>query len=112
LPSYIDTEEDRWYDKGHGQDSLNLPLEAQQALGAISIHGSKYVTDPRLAFFGTARELDYGDKTYMAQVNERPRKLDVDFYVRSGENVVPPESVDFTDPDEAEAQNFAELKRT
>lgn len=110
LPSYIDTPEDRWFDKGHSQDSLNLPIEAQVALGELSYTEPKQLRDSRLVFFGSARNLTDKSReglTYANEVRSVPIRLAGDFYASEPGQVVPPEQIDFYDDGHAQAPDFA-----
>jgi hypothetical protein len=107
LPAY--SEEDGWFDKGHDEDSLNLPIKAQAVLGELSKVPPLIIEDPSLVFYGTARNLDHGGITYINEVEHEPQRLDGNFY---GGNpylgkAVPPEQIKFANP--RQAPNFNQL---
>lgn len=106
LPSYDPY--DGWFDKGHSEDSLNLPVEAQAALGVLAAKPPKLIQDPQFVFYGTARNrFQGGGRTYLDEVERDPEHLDGNFY---STRTVPPEKVDFVNP--AQAPNFKQLQAT
>ena len=107
LPSHSDQS---WYDKGHKEDSLNLPILAQVALAEISSFGAKKVAEPGLAFFGTTKELSSPvlsrkPITYYIEVERKPDQLKGNFFYGRSYDVVPPEQLNFTDG--AQVPDFA-----
>lgn len=106
LPAYVDNAEDVHYDKGHGQESLDLPIDAQAALAAIARQGTRMLDpyDTELAFFGTARDLEQdkgGGKTYVVSVDRDSMRLNGSFYTEDFHDVPPPESLRFNGRDQA-----------
>jgi hypothetical protein len=117
LPSYVANSERTHYDKGYGQESLDLPIDAQAALAAIAKQTARFVDDRELAFFGTARDKEedrVGGKTYMEDVDRVPRQLKGDFYGQnyadSKFSVPPPENLMINE--RGEAPNLAQPLRT
>jgi hypothetical protein len=113
LPRYLpdDYSGIRWYDKGHGEESITLPAVIQRGLAEISLPDSPVVKtkDPQLIFAGTARKL-YSEKnagnTYVLEVHQEPLKLAGNFYAPRDEKIAPDDlrffnprqSPDFTVP--------------
>jgi len=106
LPSHS---ERAWYNKGHNEDSLPLPFEAQAMLGTLAEQPHAVVADPARPFFGTSRstERDPGI-TYQYEVNRYPVELEGNFYGDSYKRqLTPPEAVDFR-KDSMQAPDFEE----
>jgi hypothetical protein len=103
LPSHSDRS---WYNKGHNEDSLPVPFEAQAMLGQIAEQPHVAVADSARPFFGTARStvVEPGI-TYQREVSRNPIKLEGNFYYPPHGQLIPPKELDFQ-PGSVQAPDF------
>lgn len=105
LPSYASG----WFDKGHSEDSLNLPAEAQALLGGLSMKPAIEVEDPELVFYGTARGPERGGITYKQETGRDPDLLEGNFYsARTKDQILSPEQIGFSN--QLQAPNYSKLE--
>lgn len=101
LPKYI-LKDNRlvYYQKGHGEESVTVPMEIQQVLASMTERGKTVLAtqNRELIFAGTARPTDYMG-TIDSEVIPTPVKLEGNFYAETGK--IKPEEVKFTNPDQA-----------
>ena len=94
-----------WYGKGHGEESITLPMVVQKVLSEIagaetSAKGTERKAD--IIFTGTTRAIGHGIADYYEEINQIPRKLSGDFYPK--DEKTPPEEMRFT---KEEAPDFS-----
>lgn len=106
LPAYRESDGHiRWYSKGYGEESITLPIEAQQALAELTQEKSEVKTpqNPEFIFAGMSRNSEY-TVSYRDEVSSHPDRLDGNFYPTGGKKT-PPEQVTFSDP--AQSPDFS-----
>ncbi len=93
LPSYLKKEDGGifWYNKGHGEESVTIPVVFQKALADIRDKKTpKNVSDAEFIFAGTARDAVNRDSekgTYSREVDSMPQIFPTKkFYGRSKTN--------------------------
>lgn len=89
-----------WYDKGHNEQSLQMPAQFQSTLAAISEVGVRRAKpfSPQNAFLCTTRIAE-GLKTYLAATDERAQRLKGNFY--DSIDMIPPQELQFYDHSES-----------
>lgn len=117
LPNYTtdDYGDINWYSKGHGEESVTLPIPLQKALAEISAQDLEAEVSldegtAELVFAGTARKSDADliKGAYHMEVRSNPARLKGRFYTEPGERMLPPETMIFTN--KKDEPNFKELK--
>lgn len=98
LPAYRESDGHiRWYSKGYGEESITLPIEAQQALAELTQDRSEVKTpqNPEFIFAGMSNNTEYSS-SFRDEVSYQPARLDGNFYA-TGSKKTPPEQVQFLD---------------
>ncbi len=86
LPEYeMMGDEISWYGKGHGEESIALPIALQQALAEITSDETsiKEVQDAEFIFAGTARRVGKKEGAYYEEVESTPQKLQGNFHTET-----------------------------
>lgn len=102
LPEYDENEGKLvWLGKGHGEESITLPSEMQEALSLILTEGTLTLRNPNFIFAGTAQKSGNRGIFYQ-EIQSIPRRLEGGFYPKSGKtrpeqiSLSPTHSPDFT----------------
>jgi hypothetical protein len=82
--------------KGHGEQSLYLPIPVQVAMSEA---GALKIGDAELCFYGTADGWDQ-PSAYSREVSGSPTRLRGNFYSRGGSEPIPPSEMRFDCADE------------
>ncbi len=90
-----------WYHKGYGEESVPATIPLQQALAQLTKEGSQplQVSDNLFMFAGTTRSNREG--TYFRETDREPMRLEGNFYTENDKVKIPPEQVEFTNPNQA-----------
>lgn len=90
---------DGWLDKGHDERTLHMPAQFQSTLAGISAPGMRRARprDPKAAFLCTTRS-EGNISSYRAAVEERPVRLQGNFYGKESYDKVPPRTMHFFEP--------------
>lgn len=109
LPDYLMSEGGiiEWYGKGHGEESITLPIVAQQALAEITREGMPILRlkqNPDFIFAGTAQKVGKKDGLYYREIEPTPKKLEGDFYAEQGKTS--PDEIRLT---EGQSPDFSKL---
>ena len=104
LPGYSanDNGQVTWYSKGYGEEGVNAPLQLQQAMSNLSEEGSlAHPADDQFIFAGLAQPQRI-TSTYIMNVWDRPEFIPLQQqYAHEGDELPRPESLQFTDSDDA-----------
>lgn len=87
-----------WFGKGHGEESVTLPVAMQKALAVVTGEGMPILETKRnseFIFAGTAKKYGTNKDQYYQEIESVPKKLQGDFYPASGKT--PPEQMTLTD---------------
>lgn len=96
-----------WFGKGHGEESVTLPIQAQEAMAKIESQYGAFggIPNPMLIFAGTAWDLDKKkiepvnmNITHYIEVDQIPIKPEGNFYSDSHGKKIKPEEMEFTNP--------------
>jgi len=105
LPNYLMQDNQiQWYGKSHGEESITVPIALQKALAEMSKPDKKIlnVSNPELAFAGTAREIRRANErnepiTHFIEVAADPVQVGGNFYRGYDRRRIPPERLGFID---------------
>lgn len=118
LPGYVKNPDGtlNWYSKGHGEQSITIPIEAQQALATITADEATLLQpdQAQLIFAGTARDLVVQAEarlrgTFVMTTDRDPQKLAGNFYPTKPGQMINPEQMILS---QEESPNFSSVITT